>query len=120
MAVLAMIIAAVLLTVEETNAEPIRMHLTCYCPESCPGTITYTGAHVREGIAAVSDEHIGDCAIVYTVSGDLIGIYECKDKIGTGARNVIDIWKPDINSARVLMRITRGRCLVEWVERPKG
>lgn len=119
MAVLVMIIAAVLLTVEETNAEPIRMHLTCYCPESCPGTITYTGAHVREGIAAVTTEHIGDKALIWTVSGDYLGCWECLDRIGTGNRSVIDVWKPDIESAREMMRLTGGRVMVSFVREPE-
>lgn len=108
------------LCLRAVRAEPVSMHLTCYCPESCPGTTTYTGAHVREGIAAVTEEHIGDCAMLYTVSGDFIGYYECLDKIGTGRRTVIDVWQPNLDRAKAMMALTRGRVLVEWVENPGG
>ena len=83
-----------------------RYHLTCYCPESCPGTITYTGTTVREGVAAVHPDHIGDVAVVYTTSGNFIGRFICADRLGTGRRGVIDIWKPDLASAKDLMALT--------------
>lgn len=105
---------------DELGEEYEKYYLTCYCPESCPGEITYTGAKVREGIAAVRPEHIGDYAMVYTVSGDFIGGFECLDKLGTGHKGVIDIWKPDMASARELMALTRGRCLIRFIKHPKG
>ena len=96
-----------------------RYHLTCYCPESCPGTITYTGTTVREGVAAVHPDHIGDVAVVYTTSGNYIGRFICEDKLGTGRRGVIDIWKPDLASAKDLMALTEGRCLVKFFSQEK-
>lgn len=102
------------------RAEPVPMHLTCYCPESCPGTTTYTGAHVREGIAAVTEEHIGDCALVWDMDGEFIGFYECLDKIGTGKSTVIDIWEPDLDTAKAMMKRTGGRVMVEFIKQPGG
>lgn len=99
------------------RAEPVPMHLTCYCPESCPGTTTYTGAHVREGIAAVSTEHIGDGALIWTVDGEYLGYWECLDKIGTGKRTVIDVWEPDLDTAKAMMEKTGGRVMVSWIRR---
>lgn len=96
-----------------------RYHLTCYCPESCPGTITYTGTTVREGVAAVHPDHIGDVAVVYTTSGNFIGRFICEDRLGTGRRGVIDIWKPDLASAKDLMALTEGRCLVKFFSQEK-
>lgn len=96
-----------------------RYHLTCYCPESCPGTITYTGTTVREGVAAVHPDHIGDVAVVYTTSGNYIGRFICEDRLGTGRRGVIDIWKPDLESAKDLMALTEGRCLVKFFSQEK-
>lgn len=116
----AIVSAAVLFGATAVHAEPVRMHLTCYCPESCPGTTTYTGAHVREGIAAVTEEHIGDCALVWDMDGEFIGFFECLDKIGTGKKTVIDVWKPDLDSAKDLMQRTGGRVMVEFVKRPGG
>lgn len=89
-----------------------NMYVTCYCPESCPGTITYTGEHVREGIAAVIEDRIGMMADVYSTNGEYIGTYECLDKIGTGKKTVIDIWKPNLESAKALMAKTQGRVVV--------
>ena len=97
-----------------------EMYLTCYCPESCPGTITYTGAHVREGIAAVTQEHIGDGVMIWTRDGKYLGYFECLDKIGTGKSTVIDIWQPDLESAKQIMEQTQGRVIVSWIKKPKG
>ena len=119
-AIVVIVGAVTALLIRSVRAEPVPMHLTCYCPESCPGTLTYTGAHVREGIAAVSPEHIGDGALVYTVSGDFLGYWECLDKIGTGKSTVIDIWQPDLERAKDMMRVTGGKCYVSWVKKPKG
>ena len=98
-----------------TNVYADNMYITCYCPESCPGTITYTGTHVREGIAAVTKEHIGWKAIVYTIDGEYLGTFDCLDKIGTGKKNVIDIWKPDLKSAKQVMKKTGGKVMVTWI-----
>lgn len=94
-------------------------YLTCYCPESCPGKITYSGTAVREGIAAVNPEHIGDAAMLWTTEGEYLGVWECQDKLGTGHRGVIDIWKPDLASAKDMMALTKGKVYIEWIERPE-
>lgn len=105
------------------SAEQIPMRFTCYCPESCPGTVTASGEKVREGIIAASKDHMGDCAIVYTTDGAFIGIYECLD---TGSHQnikngtAIDAWMPNIDRAKEMMALTRGKVLVEWIEKPKG
>lgn len=109
--------SAMVLMPVTVRAEPVPMHLTCYCPESCPGTTTYTGAHVREGIAAVSTEHIGDGALIWTVDGEYLGYWECLDKIGTGKSTVIDIWEPDLDTAKAMMEKTGGRVMVSWIKR---
>lgn len=96
-----------------------NMHVTCYCPESCKGRITYTGVEVREGIAAVTEDKIGMIADVYTRNGEYIGTYECLDKIGTGKKTVIDIWKPDLDSAKALMAKTEGKVIVYFYTHKK-
>ena len=92
------------------------MYLTCYTPVETPGTITYTGAKVREGIAATHPEHIGDMAMIYTMEGVYLGTWQDLDKLGTGKRSVIDVWKPDLDSAKELMALTRGRVKVYWIK----
>ena len=100
-----------------------KMKFSCYCPESCPGTITATGEKVREGILAASRDHLGDCAMVYLKDGTFLGFYECLDTGGSsGIKNgyVIDVWTPNIEKAKHLMRITEGTIYVEWVKHPAG
>lgn len=97
-----------------------NMHMTYYTPESCAGTITATGATVREGIAAVTAEHLGDCALIYTEDGELIGLYECLDKIGTGRSTVIDVWMPSNEAGQELVSKYGTKVKVLFVETPKG
>ena len=110
-----LLIASLLSIIFTINVYAQPMYVTCYCPESCPGTIAYSGVHVREGIAAVTEEHIGDIAIVYTTDGEFIGRFECLDKIGTGKKTVIDIWKPNLKSAKELMKKTEGKVEVTFI-----
>ena len=117
--IIVMVMAAIAAFCAQVTHAEERYHLTCYCPESCPGTITYTGTTVREGVAAVHQDHIGDVAVVYTTSGNYIGRFICEDKLGTGKRGVIDIWKPDLGAAKDLMALTEGRCIVEFFSQEK-
>ena len=95
----------------------VKMHFTCYCPESCPGTITASGEPVREGIIAASKEHMGQRAEVYLKDGRLLGLYQCLDTGGNpGIQNghVIDVWAPHLSKAKTLMKVTGGECYVVW------
>ena len=95
----------------------VKMKFTCYCPESCKGTITASGEPVREGIIAASREHMGQRAEVYLKDGRLLGLYQCLDTGGNpGIQNghVIDVWAPHISKAKTLMRVTGGECYVVW------
>lgn len=114
------VIVGALVAPFNVSAQEKDMYLTCYCPQSCPGEITYTGATVREGIAAVTEEHIGDAAIIYTLDGECMGIWECLDKIGTGKSNVIDIWVPSLERAKEYMELTEGKVKVTFIDRPQG
>lgn len=104
----------------ECKAEEMQeVRMTCYCPESCPGTITASGATVREGILACSREHLGQVAMLYTLEGDLIGIYECLDTGGSKglkAGTQVDVWKPSLTEARKFIRTHGERVLVKWVD----
>lgn len=95
----------------------VKMHFTCYCPESCKGRITASGEEVREGIIAASREHMGQRAEVYLKDGRLLGLYQCLDTGGNpGIQNghVIDVWAPHLSKAKTLMRVTGGECYVVW------
>lgn len=105
-------------------AELEKMKITCYCPESCSGTITASGTEVREGIAATA-EHFGDCAMIYyqsQYSDELVflGYFECLDKLGTGSPYVVDIWMPNMARAKHIMMVTKGTIYVKWIEKPQG
>ena len=109
------------------KAEELKpMKLTVYTPQSCPGTVTASGAKVREGIVAASRDHLGGCALVYTRDGEFIGFYECLDtgkgkiqKDGRGAIEcgyVLDMWFPDMDAASEILKMTQGNILVQFVE----
>lgn len=109
----------------ELNGIPddaVRMKFTCYCPESCKGTITASGEPVREGIIASSKDHLGDCAMIYLENGTFLGFFECKDTGGKGVASgtVVDVWTPHLAKAKQLMRVTKGNCYVKWIKHPKG
>ena len=95
----------------------VKMKFTCYCPESCKGTITASGEPVREGIIAASKEHMGQRAEVYLKDGRLLGLYQCLDtggNPGIQSGHVIDVWAPHLSKAKTLMRVTGGECYVVW------
>lgn len=101
----------------QADAAPREMYLTCYCPESCPGTITASGQTVREGIAAVGNsETFRKVATIWTQEGELLGFWECLDRIGKPTDSVIDIWMPDIEQSKEMMELTGGRVIVEFTE----
>lgn len=123
--ILIIAVAAMIFTLIFNNrvdaAELVKF--TCYCPESCPGTVTASGAKVREGIMASNRDHLGDCAMVYLTDGTFLGYYEALDIGGTdGIRNgyVIDVWAPSLAKARELMALTEGEVYIEWIEQPQG
>lgn len=95
----------------------VKMKFTCYCPESCKGTITASGEPVREGIIAASKEHMGQRAEVYLKDGRLLGLYQCLDtggNPGIQSGHVIDVWAPHLSKAKTLMAVTGGECYVVW------
>lgn len=100
-----------------------KVKFTCYCPESCPGTVTASGAKVREGIIASNREHLGDGAMIYLTDGTFLGYYECLDIGGTdGIRNgyVIDAYMDSLKRAKDMMALTEGEVMIRWIEKPKG
>ena len=93
-----------------------RMHTTAYILE---GT-TADGGHTRPYICASSIDHIGDLAIVYTIDGDYLGMYECTDtgREGGGVRagTVLDVWRKNMTQATSYMKVTGGECWVLWIK----
>ena len=93
-----------------------KMHTTAYI---LSGT-TANGGTTRPYICASSIDHIGDVAIVYTLEGQYLGMYECTDtgKEGGGVRRgvVLDIWRKNMTQAESYMRLTGGKVYVKWIE----
>lgn len=106
------------------KAEELQsMRFTCYCPESCPGTITYSGQKVRYGILSSNKDHLGDCAIIYLEDGTFLGYFESLDIGGSkGLKNgtQVDIWTPNLDKAKELMAQTGGKVKVKWIKGVKG
>jgi hypothetical protein len=93
----------------------VQMHTTAYILNGS----TANGGTTRPGICASSIDHIGDIAIVYTLDGNYLGMYECTDTGAEGggvrAGTVLDVWRKNRTQATTYMRITNGRVWVKWV-----
>ena len=93
-----------------------KMHTTAYILR---GT-TANGGTTRPGICASSIDRIGDVAIVYTLDGQFLGIYECTDtgREGGGVRagTVLDVWRANMTQAESYMKLTGGKVYVKWIE----
>lgn len=101
--IIAKAIAAVLaaiVTVAPVQQESQKIRCTCYLPT---GNRTYDGTVPYEGIVASNKEHLGDMALLWTMDGEWIGIFECRD-IGGGRMlkngTAIDIFRNDMDSAK--------------------
>lgn len=97
---------------EEQGFEEIKV--TAYC---C-GTHTATGVPVHYGIMATSKEHLGDVALLYTMDGEYIGLFECIDQGGTDAIRqgyVVDVYHPTYEECKEFMRLTEGKCYIKYI-----
>lgn len=95
------IIASILIGIIPPKIELPKQQVrcTCYLPtgnKTADGTVPYFG------ICASNREHLGDVAMLWTVDGEWIGCFECRDiggheKLRNGT--AIDIFQPDMDSA---------------------
>ena len=93
----------------------IKMNATAYHM----GETTRNGSEVHTGGCAASPDHLGDVAIIYTLDGDYLGLYECNDTGGTDGLNngyVIDIYRTNYTQCQSLMRLTGGKVYVKWIK----
>lgn len=91
-----------------------KMYTTAYCLHG----ITANGGTTRKGICACNT-HLGDMAIIYSVNGDFLGMYEVTDTGSTDGLTqgrVIDVWFDTYEECEEWMRTTEGRCYVLWVK----
>lgn len=92
-----------------------QIKVTAYC---C-GTHTATGVPVHYGCMAVSKEHLGDCAFLYTLDGEYIDLFEGNDQGGTDAireSRVVDVYFPTLEECQEFMARTQGKCWIKYVE----
>ena len=76
-----------------------KVRCTCYLPtgnKTADGTVPY------EGICASNREHLGDVAVLYSMKGEFIGFFECRDvgghrKLRNGT--AIDIYRDSMDRA---------------------
>ena len=76
-----------------------KVRCTCYLPT---GNRTADGTVPYEGICASNRDHLGDVAVLYSVDGEFIGFFECRDvgghrKLRNGT--AIDIYRDDMDRA---------------------
>ena len=93
-----------------------KVRCTCYLPtgnKTADGTVPYFG------ICASNRDHLGDVACVWTLEGDWIGYFECRD-IGGNAKlrngTAIDIFQPDMQSAREWVATYGDYVKIVWIE----
>lgn len=83
----------------------------------CMGHHTANGSPVHHGGCACNT-HIGDIAIVYTLDGHYLGLYECNDSgstEGLKAGRVIDVYRSNLTMCQSYMKITGGKVYVKWI-----
>ena len=91
-----------------------KMYTTAYCLHG----ITANGGTTRKGICACNT-HLGDMAVIYSVNGDFLGMYEVTDTGSTEGLTegrVIDVWFDTYEECEEWMKLTDGRCYVLWVK----
>lgn len=100
----------------QAEPEPVTVRCTCYLPT---GSRTYDGTVPYEGICSSNTEHIGDVAMLWTLDGEWIGMFECRDiggnsmlRNGTG----IDIYRDTMDGALEWVRTYGDYVQVIWME----
>ena len=105
------------LVAEETPLQTMRC--TCYLPTGNP---CYDGTPTHKGVISSNVEHVGMTAILYTMDGDYIGIFECHDiggnvmlRNGTG----IDVYRDTMQEAWDWVATYGDYVQVRWIS-PEG
>lgn len=101
-------------TIDFEQAGFQKIYVTAYC---C-GTHTATGVPVHYGCMAVSKEHLGDVAILYTTDGTFVDIFEGNDQGGTDAireGRVVDVFFPTYEECKAFMARTGGVAYIKYI-----
>lgn len=97
-----------------------KVRCTCYLPtgnKTADGTVPY------EGICASNRDHLGDVAVLYSVDGEFIGFFECRDigghqKLRNGT--AIDIYRDSMDHAWEWVGEWGDYVYVYWIEEVDG
>jgi hypothetical protein len=93
-----------------------KVRCTCYLPtgnKTADGTVPY------EGICASNRDHLGDVAVLYSIDGEFIGLFECRD-VG-GHRNLrngtaVDIYRDSLDRAFEWVGEHGDYVYIYWIE----
>lgn len=93
-----------------------KVRCTCYLPT---GNKTVDGTVPYEGICASNRDHLGDIAVLYSVDGEFIGFFECRDvgghrKLRNGT--AIDIFRDDMDAAWEWVGTWGDYVYIYWIE----
>jgi len=104
------------------------MRVTCYCPESCPGTRTASGTvPIPNYTCGARSDLIGSVAMVYEQNadgtiGEFVGLYEVQDT-GSAKRiqsgKSIDIYQANLTDAKAFVK-AHGDYLYVQIIKGKG
>lgn len=97
-----------------------KVRCTCYLPtgnKTADGTVPY------EGVCASNREHLGDVAVLYSVNGEFIGFFECRDvgghrKLRNGT--AVDIYRDSLDRAWEWVGEHGDYVYVYWIEGVDG
>lgn len=97
-----------------------KVRCTCYLPtgnKTADGTVPY------EGIIASNREHLGDVALLYSLDGEFIGFFECRDigghqKLRNGT--AIDIYRDSMDRAWEWVGEWGDYVYIYWIEGVDG
>lgn len=98
----------------ELHSQKVRC--TCYIPtgnKTADGTVPY------EGIIASNSDHLGDCALLYTLDGEYIGLFECRDTGGNAKlRNgtAIDVFRDNLDRVYEWVGNYGDYVMIIWIE----
>lgn len=110
---------ATLLTMYTLFGQPVEMQkvrCTCYLPT---GNCTADGTMPYEGIIASNREHLGDMCMIFTLDGELIGIFESRDigghkKLRNGT--AIDVYRDSMDRAKEWIATYGDYVQIVWIE----
>lgn len=112
------VLAAIHLTVVTFFGMEVEMQTvrcTCYLPtgnKTADGTVPY------EGIIASNREHLGDMCMIFTMDGELIGIFESRDlgghkKLRNGT--AIDVYRDNMDRAKEWIATYGDYVQIVWI-----